>query len=94
MARFATARQPCTVALPSYFLERARMGWTFWTKRFALALMVAGVLLFAVQLAKGHEPIDAAEFAAFWGVLTAAVFTLTGYIRYRRNPACMIPPSR
>lgn len=67
------------------------MGWKFWARRFALALLVAGVLLFVVELVKGHEPIDAVKFAAFWGVLAAAVFTLTGYIKYRRNPACMIP---
>lgn len=70
------------------------MGAKFWVKRFALALVVAGVLLLVVELVKGHEPVDAAKFAAFWGVLTAAVFTLTGYLRYRRNPACMLPRSR
>jgi len=70
------------------------MGWKFWMKRFALAFVVAGVVLLVVELVKGHETIDAAKFAASWGVLTATVFTLAGYVRYRRNPACMSPPSR
>lgn len=70
------------------------MGWKFWMKRFALALVVAGVVLLLAELVKGHEPLDAAKFAAFWGMLTAAVFTLAGYVRYRRNPACMLPRSR
>jgi hypothetical protein len=25
------------------------------------------------------------------GLISAALFTLAGYIRYRRNPACMLP---
>lgn len=70
------------------------MGWGFWTRRFLLALVVAGVVLFAVQLAKGHAAIEAAMFAALWAPLTATVFVTAGYIRYRRNPACMLPRSR
>lgn len=70
------------------------MGAGFWLKRFSLAFLIAGTLLFAVQLGKGHAPTDAAQFAALWGALSAAIFALTGYIRYRRNPACMLPPPR
>lgn len=67
------------------------MGTRFWLKRFFFALLIASALLFVVELAKGHESADAARFAALWGVLSAALFTLVGYIRYKRNPACMLP---
>ena len=69
------------------------MGALFWTKRFLIALLFAGVLLFVVELAKGHAVVEAARFAAFWGVVSAALFTLIGYDRYRRNPTCMLPRS-
>ena len=70
------------------------MGWTFWMRRFALALLVAGVVLFVAQLAKGHAAMDAATHALLWVVLSATVFVAVGYFRYRRNPACMTPRSR
>lgn len=69
------------------------MGTRFWLKRFFLALLIAIALLFAVELAKGHELADAVRFAALWGFLSAALFTLVGYVRYKRNPACMLPRS-
>lgn len=69
------------------------MPWWFWLKRFLFAFVVAGAVLFVVHLFKGHGIIDAAWFALLWGAITAAVFTLSGYIRYRRHPACMLPPS-
>lgn len=70
------------------------MGAGFWIKRFVLALTVAGLLLFVVQQLKGYSLMDAALFAAIWGTLSAALFTLVGYRRYKRNPACMLPESR
>lgn len=70
------------------------MTWRHWLKRFVLALIVAGTVLFAVQCLKGHVIAGAARFAALWGVVSAAVFTLVGYVRYRRSPACMLPRSR
>lgn len=70
------------------------MIWRHWLKRFLLALIVAGTVLFAAQCLKGHTAADAAWFAALWGVVSAASFTLVGYVRYRRSPACMLPRSR
>lgn len=70
------------------------MTWRHWSKRFVLALIAAGTVLFAVQCVKGHAIADAAWFAVLWGVLSAAIFTLAGYVRYRRSPACMLPRSR
>ncbi len=67
------------------------MGTSFWVKRFLLALIVASALLFLVQLIKGQTLTDGIQFALLWGAGSAALFTLIGYIRYRRNPACMVP---
>ncbi len=67
------------------------MGTLIWTKRFLLAFAVAGLLLFGVGLIKGHGQARAIEFALLWGALTGAVYAIAGYIRYRRNPACMTP---
>lgn len=70
------------------------MSAAFWLRRFLVALLVATVLLFGVQLLKAHPVAAAAAFALLWGVASAALFTLTGYVRYKRNPACMLPRSR
>lgn len=70
------------------------MTWFHWSKRFVFALVIAGILLFAVQRLKGHAAIDAAVFAALWSTVSAGIFTGAGYARYRRNPACMLPRSR
>ena len=67
---------------------------TFWIKRFATALAVAFVVLFCVELLKGHARAPAIQYAMTWGLITAAVYTVTGYIRYKRNPACMTPLNR
>lgn len=69
------------------------MGTSFWIKRFLTAFAIASVLLFVVQLVKGYETIEAARFALLWSAISASLFTLVGYIRYRRNPACMLPRS-
>ena len=67
---------------------------TFWVKRFAVALLVTIAILFCVELLKGHARSSAIQFAITWGLITAAVYTVSGYIRYRRNPACMTPLNR
>lgn len=66
----------------------------FWIKRFLLALLGSSVLLFLVELAKGHPLASALQFSALWGGIFAGVFTLVGYLRYKRNPACMLPRQR
>lgn len=66
----------------------------FWLRRWLLACVVAWIVLFAVHLLKGYGASDSAWFAALWGAIAATIFTLTGYIKYRRNPACMLPPSK
>lgn len=70
------------------------MGTRFWLKRFVFSLLVATALLFVVELVKEHGRTDAAQFAALWGVISAALFTLISYIRYKRNPACWLPRSK
>lgn len=65
----------------------------FWIKRFLVALVAACALLFVVQLAKGHTTTQAMQFAALWSLVSAALFTLIGHVRYKRNPACMLPRS-
>lgn len=70
------------------------MSARYWFKQFVIALVVAGAVLFVVQCLKRHAIADAARFAALWGVISAAIFTLVGYVRYRRSPACMLPRPR
>ena len=69
------------------------MGAGFWVKRFLLVFVVAGAALGVVELLKGRVPADAARFALLWGAISAAVYTLVLYVRYRRNPACVLPRS-
>ena len=70
------------------------MGAAFWIKRFLLVLVVAFVVLFGVELAKGHSQAAALQFAGVWAVVTGTVFSLASYVRYRRNPACWLPNNR
>lgn len=64
----------------------------FWAKRFGTSFMIAGPVLFAVHAVKGYNLATSAAFGCIWGVIGAAIFTLVGYIRYKRNPACMLSP--
>ena len=66
------------------------MSTSDWVVRFLLAFAVAAAVLAVVQLAKGASVASAAAFAAAWGALSALVFTGVGYLKYKRNPACMI----
>lgn len=66
------------------------MGASFWIKRFVLAFFGAAVLLLLVELAKGYQLASALQFGALWGGVFASIFTLIGYVRYKRNPACML----
>jgi hypothetical protein len=68
------------------------MGTTFWLKRFVSALLIAAAALFAAGLIKGHAQAQAARFALLWGALTAGLFTLISYSRFKRNPTCWLPP--
>lgn len=70
------------------------MGAGFWMKRFLIAFAVAVGILFIVQLTKGDPVAGAAQYAAQWGSASSALFTLIGYIRYKRDPACMLPQTR
>ena len=70
------------------------MGASFWIKRFTIALLGSSILLFCVELAKGHDRSAAVQFAIFWGLAFAALFTGIGYFRFKRNPACMLPKNR
>ncbi len=67
---------------------------SFWIKRFLISLLGSGVLLFGVELAKGHTQAAAAQFAIIWGSVFAVLFTGIGYIRFKRSPACMLPENR
>ncbi|HKZ11571.1 MAG TPA: hypothetical protein VJL61_12840 [Rhodanobacteraceae bacterium] len=70
------------------------MSWPYWLKRFVLALVMAGAVLFIAQRLKGHAATDAAAFATLWSTVFAGIFTGIGYVRYRRNPACMVSRTR
>lgn len=67
------------------------MGLAFWCKRFALAFIVAFGILAIARVAKGDAFEPAIMYAAAWGAVSAGIFTLVGYLRFRRNPACMLP---
>lgn len=68
------------------------MSTSHWIKRFTVAFLVGVAVLFAAELLKGRAVIQAAEHAAVWGLVVAGIFTGVGYLRYRRNPACMVKP--
>lgn len=63
----------------------------FWARRLVLAFVIVGLVLFAVHAVRGYALQDSAAFGCLWGAIAATIFTGIGYIRYRRNPACMLP---
>lgn len=66
------------------------MSFTHWLLRFVLAFCVAFVVLLIAQLLKSLPLSASLLHAAVWGMVSAAIFTLLGYAKYRRSPACMI----
>lgn len=66
----------------------------YWTRRFVIAFIAAGVVLCAAHLVRGHALADSIGFGLLWGAIAAVIFTVVGYLRYRRNPACMLPRPR
>lgn len=64
----------------------------FWVKRFVVSFVIACVVLGALQYVKGAGQGEAVRFGLVWGVISAGLFTGIGYVRFRRNPACMLPP--
>lgn len=66
------------------------MGRKSWLKRLILAFVAASVLLLCAQLSKGASLNSAIMYGLLWGGATAVIFTLVGYIRYKRNPVCML----
>lgn len=68
------------------------MGARFWLRRFGFALLIAVAVLFASELIKGHARAEAVRFALLWGAMSAGLFTLISYSRFRRNPTCWRPP--
>ncbi|MBO9873479.1 MULTISPECIES: hypothetical protein [Xanthomonas] len=70
------------------------MGALFWIKRLLVSLVAASSVLSAVQYLKGSPLSEAAQFGATWGAVFSVLFAGIGYVRYRRNPSCMLPRSR
>ena len=66
------------------------MGRAFWIRRFATVTALIFAVLVAVELAKGHPPADALSFAATWGLLAGAIFTLARIFQSRRGQRCAI----
>lgn len=65
-----------------------------WLRRFVIAFLFATGLLLGARLLKG-EPLAASAWSAvLWGTVSAGLYTLIGYARYRCNHACMLPRSR
>jgi hypothetical protein len=69
------------------------MGAKFWLRRFMVAFLIAATALFLAEIIKGHAQTKAAQFALLWGAITALLFTLISYSRFKRNPRCwLLPP--
>lgn len=66
------------------------MGTTFWIRRFLTVLALIGVVVALAQWAKGHTFQYAAAQGAFWGFISAAVFTVARIYQSRRKQHCAI----
>ena len=66
----------------------------YWARRFTVAFGMASCVLCLIQHLKGSTWLDASMFGLLWGGVFAALFTAIGYVRFRRNPACMLPSNK
>lgn len=61
------------------------MGTAFWIRRFFTVLILAGAVITLAQWTKGHPLQYALTQGAFWGSLSAAVFTVARIYQSRRK---------
>jgi len=66
------------------------MGTAFWVGRFATVLSGAFAVIFVAQALRGHAWLLAAADAAFWSVVSAAVFVTARFFQSRRGQHCAI----
>ncbi|WP_146677030.1 hypothetical protein [Pirellula sp. SH-Sr6A] len=65
-----------------------------WFSRFLCAFAVSFVVLCMVHLFRGRQLVLSVSYGLVWGLLTASLFTVIGYTKYRRCRACVTrPPS-
>ena len=66
------------------------MSKTFWIRRFFTVLTGAFVIITAAQAFKGHDWSYSVGQGAFWGLVTAALFTATRLYWSRRGRHCAL----
>ncbi|CAN5481485.1 hypothetical protein BH18VER1_BH18VER1_18370 [soil metagenome] len=66
------------------------MGTAFWIRRFFLVFAIAFAVIAGAQFLKGRGIEYSAQQAAFWGVLSAVVFTTARFYQARRGVHCAI----
>lgn len=64
------------------------MSILFWLKRTLIVFVAVFVILFVVELLKGHGAENALEFALLWGVISSATFTATRLYYSRKGVIC------
>ncbi|PHV05768.1 hypothetical protein CSQ96_18800 [Janthinobacterium sp. BJB412] len=66
------------------------MGAAFWIKRYLLAAVPLFAILALVDYFKGARTADEFTSAAIWAVVAAAVYTISTFMRYRKEgPAAL-----
>jgi hypothetical protein len=66
------------------------VGTIFWIKRFLTVSVGTFVIVCIAQMRKGHDLSYATIQGAIWGIITAAVFTVTRFFQSRRGQHCAI----
>lgn len=64
------------------------MGFTFWLIRSIKVYVMVTVILFVVELLKGHAFLDAISFALLWSLITTVIFISTRLYHLSKGREC------
>jgi len=64
------------------------MSVKFWLARASKVFAMVAILLFIVELLKGHLLQDAITFALLWSVMSTAVYVAASIYQLRKGKAC------
>ncbi|WP_438865277.1 hypothetical protein [Neptunicella sp.] len=66
------------------------MAMAFWLKRTLRVFLSVFILLFMVELLKGHRLEDAIEFSLIWSGISTVIFTATRLFYSRKGINCAL----
>ena len=66
------------------------MGTKFWVLRATKVFTLVAILLFMVEILKGHKPSSALAFALLWSFIVTAIFIATRLYHSSKGRHCSL----